>query len=188
MTQALALLLVLFVFGCTSFVLAPAGKVPIANTYTINSKTPWSRLIQGKTELWTIDGLPLHELRFITNLSDGDKLLTGKAGKNIMPFQNTMTPIEVMEMVEGVFAASNIRNITTRNLRPYQFGSAEGFRFDFSFLSEDGLEKEGFAVGTIVGAKKEKRLHLIFYRGTRLYYYGKHKGAAENIVNSITLL
>ena len=171
--------------ACTTFTLVKPEKVTIGDYYTIDSPISWSRLTEGKTQIWTVDGPLLQELRFVVGLEDGEGLIkSDDPKKKIPPFRSRMTPVEIMEMVEGVFAASEIRNITTRNLRPEKFGGIPGFRFELSYATKDGLEKEGFAVGAI----KDKRLHLIIYRGAKLYYFPKHKGHAEKIVRSITML
>ena len=54
---------------------------------------------------------------------------------------------------------------------------------EFLFTTEDGLLREEFTVS----AKKDKKLHLIIYSGTRLHYYPKNKGDAESIVQSIKM-
>jgi exopolysaccharide biosynthesis protein len=64
------------------------------------------------------------------------------------------------------------------------FGSLPGFRFDFSYTLESGLENEG----TVIGANKDGMLYLIIYTGTRFYYYGKHKRDVERLIDSIRIL
>ena len=71
----------------------------------------------------------------------------------------------------------------TIHLRPFKFGNHPGFRFELSFLSQEGLEYEGFVVGTI----KDDKLYLICYTGTRQYYYPKYKESVEQIIASIDM-
>ena len=50
-------------------------------------------------------------------------------------------------------------------------------------MVESGLENEG----TVIGAKKDGKLYLIIYTGTRFYYYGKHKDDVERLIDSIQI-
>jgi hypothetical protein len=104
-----------------------------------------------------------------------------------------MTANEVLEFVVDSMMAPYQRaligpsmlgtGVQTFHLRPFKFGSQPGFRFELTFLSEEGLEYDGFVVGAI----KDEKLYLICYAGTREYYYPKYKDAAEQIIASIQM-
>jgi hypothetical protein len=81
-------------------------------------------------------------------------------------------------------ASLNAGTVEATDLRPAGFGSLSGFRFDFRFLSGEGLEREGMVLGTI---HKEK-LYLIVYTGARQYYYSTYKEEVERIFHSIEIL
>ena len=76
---------------------------------------------------------------------------------------------------------SRSRPRVRRQYRPAGCDSHPGFRFERAFLSEEGLEYEGFVVGVI----KDDQLFLICYSGTREYYFPKYKETAEQIIISI---
>jgi hypothetical protein len=59
-----------------------------------------------------------------------------------------------------------------------------GFRFEFSYLSKQGLAIGGFAVGAII----DRRLYLIIYSGAREYYFPKHRDDVEQIVSSVRFI
>ena len=68
-----------------------------------------------------------------------------------------------------------------RQYRPAGCDSHPGFRFERAFLSEEGLEYEGFVVGVI----KDDQFSLIGSSGTREYYYPKYKDTAEQAIAAI---
>ena len=55
--------------------------------------------------------------------------------------------------------------------------------FEMIFTSNEGLEKQGLVIGTIM----KEQLHLIMYAGTRAHYYAKHKEHVERMIQSISL-
>ena len=94
-----------------------------------------------------------------------------------------MRATDVAEFVAATLASQQFANVETDNLRPAQFGSLKGFRFEFSMSSEVGLEFRGMAIGAL----QDGRLHLILYRATRLYYFPEYEDEVERIFDSITL-
>jgi hypothetical protein len=71
--------------------------------------------------------------------------------------------------------------VESNNLRPAAFGRLPGFRFDLSFLSPEGLERDGIVVGTI----NEDELYLILYLGAREHYFPKYRIHVEELIASI---
>lgn len=196
-----------FISGCAHYSLVPPERRPIGELYSVETRVSWSRAEEGGIEVWTIDGPILQSLRFVT-LKEGDALIpSAKKDTKLPRFRSHMTPSEVLEfftaslksvsggidthqlskgMVDatGIRAASiNASSIEARNLRPASFGSLPGFRFDFQFLSKEGLEREGLAFGAIHDGK----LLLIVYTGTREYYFEKYKGEVESILASVQI-
>ncbi len=186
--RKIAVLLCFLSMGCVSYTLITPEKTNVAGVYSVDPDIPWNALTGGvdgeKNVIWTVDGLLLHQLRFITGLEDGEKLFGGKFKEKMPPYKSGMTPVEVVEMMEGAFAAMDLRSIKTRGLRPQDFANIPGFRFEFSHASKDGLEWEGFAVGAI----RDKALYMIFYTGAKMHYFPKYKGNVERIIETMTLL
>ena len=201
----LLLIVLLFIGGCTHYTAVPAGRKEVGALYSVKSNVAWSQANEGETLLWTIDGPLLEALRFVT-LKDGDTLFQTTDKDSKLPrFRVHMTPNEVVEFFvaslksisagvdthqlakgmvvpEGIRAGSiNASSLDVQNLRPADFGSLPGFRFDFSFLSKEGLERQGVALGTIHDGK----LLLIVYTGTKEYYFGKQKQEVETIFSSV---
>jgi hypothetical protein len=94
-----------------------------------------------------------------------------------------MSETEVVDAIVDAVTLSGAQQVEARNLRPANFGSADGFRFELAFLNSDGLKKDGAVVGTIV----DQSLYLIVYTGTRIHYYPKYVREFEKIVSSINI-
>jgi|GEM_PF-1146609 len=205
--KSLLLLLPFLISGCAHYSLAPSEGRPIGDLYSVESRIAWSRADEGGIELWTIDGPLLEALRFIS-VKDGDPLIqTTDKDARVPRFRAHMTPSEVTEffvaslrtisagidthqLSKGMVDVRRIReggidasSIHVRNLRPASFGRLPGFRFDFDFLSKEGLEREGIALGAI----HDGRLLLMVYTGTREYYFEKHRAEVEGVFSSVQI-
>jgi hypothetical protein len=174
------------VAACAQFSLVGPGRVEMAGVYAVDTPVAWNRTSEGKSELWTVDGFQLQKLTFVNGLEDGDPLFETKGdnAKNMPRYDTVMTSLEVKELIEAGLRVSGVHQLETYNFRPETFGSIPGFRFEFSYALESGLENEG----TVIGAKKDGKLYLIIYTGTRFYYYGKHKDDVERLIDSIQIL
>jgi len=204
----LLLIVLLFIGGCAHYTAVPVERRAVGNLYSVKSDVAWSQADEGGTQVWTIDGPLLEALRFVT-LNDGDTLFPSTDKDAKLPrFRAHMTPNEVVEffvanlksvsggvdthqLAKGLVQPAGIRagsinaaSIDVKNLRPADFGRVPGFRFDFSFMSKEGLERQGLAVGSI----HEGKLLLMVYTGTREYYFEKHKQDVETIFSSVELV
>jgi len=207
-SMILLLIVLLFIGGCTQYTAVPAERRAIGSLYSVKSNVAWSQADEGGMQLWTIDGPLLEALRFVT-LNDGDTLFQTSDKEAKLPrFRAHMTPTEVVEffvaslksvsggvdthqLSKGMVQPAQIRagsinaaSIDVKNLRPADFGRLPGFRFDFSYLSKEGLERQGIAFGSI----HEGKLLLMVYSGTREYYFDKHKQDAEAIFSSVEVV
>jgi hypothetical protein len=207
-SMILLLIVLLFIGGCAHYTAVPAERKAIGGLYSVKSNVSWSQADEGGMQLWTIDGPLLEALRFVT-LNDGDTLFQTSDKEAKLPrFRAHMTPSDVVEffvaslksvsggvdthqLSKGMVQPAQIRagsinaaSIDVRNLRPADFGKVPGFRFDFSFLSKEGLERQGTAFGSIHDAK----LLLMVYTGTKEYYFDKHKQDVETIFSSVEFL
>ena len=209
MRRIILLLIVLFfIGGCTHYTAIPAERKTIGALYSVKSNVTWSQADEGGIQVWTIDGPLLEALRFVT-LNDGDTLFLSTDKDAKLPrFRAHMTPNEVVEffvaslkslsggvdthqLAKGLVAPAHIRagsinasSIDVKNLRPADFGTVPGFRFDFSFLSKEGLERQGVALGSIHAGK----LLLMVYTGTREHYFKMHQEEVERIFSSVELV
>ncbi len=177
-------ILALLVTACAEYSLVKPVKVLIGGAYSVDAQIAWNKKTEGKTEIWTVDGPLLQELRFIKGIEDGDALFRAGAGKKLPPFKSKMTAIEIKELFEASLVHFGVARLKTLNLRPMSFGKVAGFRFQFTYVLNTGLEKQGFALGAVIAEK----LHMIIYTGTRLHYYPKHKDDVERLARSIRMI
>lgn len=178
--------LAILVTGCGTYDLIEPHRTAIGDLYTVEPQIRWSTVRRGIIELWTVDGPSLQALRFVKGLKDGEPLfytrsLNGRISSEQSRFSLKMTPSEIADFVADSMAALGAEKTEIKNLRPASFGSAQGFRFELTFLSAEGLDEQAMAIGAVI---KEK-LYLLLYSGIEVYYYPKHKGDVEKMIQSI---
>ncbi|MEX2223229.1 MAG: hypothetical protein WEG40_15670 [Candidatus Rokuibacteriota bacterium] len=169
--------------GCARYTLVEPKARTIADLYTVEPQTRWSALTDGKWEVWTVDGAGLEAIQFLKGLEDGEPLFRTSDAQKRMKFRKPMAPSELAELLADGLSSIGVQNIAVTNLRPQKFGSADGFRCDLTFLTKNGLEKQGMAAGGTMNG----RLYLVLYTGTKLHYYEAHRAHAEQIIQSIRM-
>lgn len=179
--------------GCVNYALVPPARTTVTGSYSVAPTLTWNKATLHGDERWTIDGNSLQELIFIS-ATDGKRILSSPLGgptltdpvirpsnDKLPPYQATMTPIDIKELVEASITQLGAVNLQTSNFRPAKFGNASGFRFDLAFAQKNGLLEKGFAVGAQVG----DRLNLIIFTAASVYYYDRDFPEAQRIVDSI---
>ena len=133
--------------------------------------------------IWTIDGLGLDELLFFSGVGAGSPLLRipGVAPKDIVLYNTTMLPDDVMDMIAGTLGKAGDQQLRTSALRPVPFGAVTGFRFDLAFTTEDGLQMKGMALF----AQRRKKLDVILFLAPSEYYYDQYAPTVEKIFSSV---
>lgn len=174
--------------ACVQFTLVEKSKrVTFDDTYSLAPQIAWSKHSEGDVELWTVDGPLLQELIFFTGIANGKPLFPPQPQakeKELPVFSEKMTALEVRDLLVATLSRRNQFSVETKDLRPWQFGNIDGFRFGLSLVTEDGLNKQGFAVGTI----RNDKLYLIAFSAAEVHYYGKYKGTVEQLLGSIEVI
>jgi hypothetical protein len=187
--QALALVALLVLGACSRYGLISTERVEIIGAYSVEPGIEWNYLIGQDIELWTVDGLHLQNLFFVSGIEDGDTLLAAKPEfdffneSKIPEYKEDFSLLDIREWIEASYAQANAARMETHDFRPAGFGSKKGFRFEFSFANEDGLSQKGFVVGATIDAE----LHLIIFTAAALHYYDKFAPEAERIIRSIRI-
>ena len=176
---ALALLL----GACSTYTLQDPTRVKIGDFYYVDPQIPWSRGKFGAIELWTVDGPILEAVRFFDPREDGESLFVAQSGRELPEFKKTMTAFDVKEYVVDSLSAAGLVAVQASNLRPWPFSALDGFRFDLSFIDENGLEYDAIAAAAVAN----EQLYLMIYSGTRMYYFPKYRGYFESILASVEL-
>ena len=180
---------VLLAAACGRYDLVRPGRVDIGGAYSVEPQISWNKQARGDLEIWTVDGPLLHQLIFTKGLEDGKKLFPSegprsrKRNKRKPAFDKRMNAVEIVEFFDASITQQGATSITTRNLRPAPFGAAPGFRFEFDYVLNDGLDRSGLAVGAVTNGK----LYMIIYVGARLHHYPAYRDHVEKLVKSITM-
>jgi len=177
------LAVLLLLAGCTQYSLLEPKRTTIGDAFSVEPQIEWSRQSLGHNEIWTTDGPLLQQVRFVHGLTAGKTLYASAAAtvpETWPKLRNQTHPSEIMEFVVDSLTALKANNPRTENLRPFKFGSHEGFRFDYNY-NADGLDHNGIAVGAEINGE----FSLILYSGTRLHYFEKHLDTFERILGSI---
>jgi len=179
-----AVALLLLVTACVQSgiqLVEPKDRIVINKQYSVDPVVSWTSYSTTSDVTWTVDGINLQEMVFVDPVKDGGQLFAGIRKKNMPKYRRGMTPIEVKDLFISTLGRMNYHRLKVHKMRPTTVGGARGFRFNFSATTKAGLDKEGFVVGVI----RNDKLHLIYYWGTELHYYDKHRRDAEGIVASL---
>jgi len=172
--------------GCANYSLIPANQsVDVGNGVKATSEIAWAK--QNSPNLsgtvWTADGVELDALMFFTGVAEGKPLIKPDAvrAKELRVYKADMIPDDVMELLSSNFGHIGYDQIKTANLRPAPFGAAQGFRFELEFLTKEGLQMKGKALG----AQRGKTLDLILYMAPTEYYFERYTPTIEKVFGSV---
>ena len=174
------LLCVVALQGCQSYSLIETGTHDMG-AYSIDTPIDWNRS-PGDVESWTVDGLALQALVFVSGIDDGERLFAAIPEDQGRVYRQDMRSSDLAELfVESFSLVSGAVAIEIESLRPAVFGPWEGFRFGMQYVSASGLEERAVVMGAIVDAQ----LHIILYRGVRHYYFEKYLPQVEQLLASV---
>ncbi len=184
LTAAFALAVALTLSACSQFALVEAQKpVTLGGIYTIDPQIAWSKISNGPLEMWTVDGPLLDQVRFYNGIVDGEPLLLlrGPDAITLPRFRKSMSPLEIRDLIVATFAREGLQNVETRDLRPAPFGPDAGFRFEYGYLTSDGLKKKGMVAGAI----HDGRLFVIAYAAPEIHYFDRYRDTVERMIASL---
>jgi len=176
--------LTLALAGCAGFKAVDGSMTAdVGDNVSVSPQVAWSKLNLGSNIVWTIDGVGLNEMRFLTGIRSGDPLMAvpGVAKKDMGTFQSMMLPDEVMELVGSTLGKLQYRQIRTTGLRPVPFGSGTGFRFDLNFANDDGLLFKGVALF----AERQGKLDLLLFIAPAEYYFDRYAPVVDRVFASV---
>lgn len=180
---AACLLAVSLLAGCVAYTaVEPAKKREIGGVFRVEPATSWSALKSGNSEHWTINGLSLEAISFVTNVADGKPVSPDIQGEKAPTFRAGMNATEVVDLYEAYLAERGYSQVEVRGLRPYAISGAEAFRFEFSAFNTNGLAKRAIVIGLI---DPDKGLNLVIYEAAAEHYYEASLAAAEKVLASL---
>jgi hypothetical protein len=179
--------------GFSDYSAVGTRRVAVGNgNMTVVAPRPWNRrhavLFENvaAVEDWTLDGLLLDDMTFITGLKSGKSMIRQlhSAEQQVPVFRADMTPPEIAAMLESLYRVrGGAVDFRTVSIRPTQFLGTAGFEFDYEHLDDDELWRKGRAVGAVIGGQ----LYLIMLDAARSHYYDAALPDFEAIVGSARL-
>jgi hypothetical protein len=192
-TRLLGVLLIFLLTGCAAYGLVKPERQTVGGVISVQPGIAWNKVatqnLQGKIEVWTLDGPPLNTLMFFTGVPDGEPLFTvrGQAAKQEKPpvFRATMNPLEVQELLEATVARTFQTTIVeAHDLKPTSLASGRAFRFETRMVGRDEVERDGVFVGTI----RNQKLYGAWFQGAKLHYFARYLPEFDNLVASAQLV
>ena len=181
----------LLLVSCGGYTLVNGGQeIKIGDVMASTPSKDWSKIKDGNVDVWTLDGPVLQQIIFVKGVKDGEYLIpirkNGSAAldDDVPRFEKGMTSIEVVELFESTIKRMRAQKIEIKNVRPYKTNYTEGFRVEFSLLTENGLAKTGSSYAVL----KDERLFMVIYMGANIHYYDKGKDDFEEIIRSLRVL
>lgn len=140
-----------------------------------------------QSETWTLDGVNLNELYFISGLTPGSTLYKDRNKKDqpLPTLASDMDLTDIPDFVERSIRGNlNTSVFTVTGVEPTMMGGRQAVRFTYDYAVPDSpLERKGLAVGTMV----DGNLHLITFTAPALYFWDRDVAKAEAVIASATL-
>ena len=179
--------ILMFVASCTHIKMIEPKPQEIGKAYQVNPTKQWNGLnktsFQTVAEQWTKDGPLLNGISFWHNISNDDALFEER-GVEYPKFREDMRATEVMEFFVSSAAKTGAVDFETSNLRPAKFGDADGFRFEYTYVTDDGLKMRGMVLAAVI----EKKLQMMSFWATEAHYYEQNVEEVEKIFGSVQLI
>lgn len=150
----------------------------------VDTSLDWARMKLPRTELWTIDGLPLNEFVVVSRVKPNEHVFLAARERKRRPdgpwYRPGMRPDEIRDVILDALRQEGWTNVSARNLRPARFGSVAGLRFDAQLTHQNGLRYQG----TFGAAEHNGRLTHFFWAAPTEYYYDRDIAAVTRMFDS----
>jgi hypothetical protein len=134
----------------TPITLITPDRQNIGGAFSVDPGGRWNRygipIYDGNVEVWTLDGLSLNALLFVTGTKDGEPIFTlrqtgGSKGEAPPPFRSKMSALQIKELFGATLTrAFGTANVETSALRTSTFGGQPGFAFDTAWTGRDEVD------------------------------------------------
>lgn len=190
--RILLLLSLTILGGCEGYSLIKPEQQNVNGALLVKPGMEWNKPgslnIEGKIQVWTLDGTVLNRLTFFEGVGDGEalfKLRSAKQDENPPVFRSNMNPIDIQELVQATVARNFQTTIVEcRNLKPVQFAGGPGFRFDTKFTARDEVDRKGAFVGTVRGGK----LYALWFFGAGSHYFDRYLPEFNRLADSAQIV
>jgi hypothetical protein len=162
-----------------------SNELRVAPTIAWN-KTPRTGYDISREENWTLNGPLLDNLTFIGGVRSGKAIVRQRrrAERQVPRFRADMSPPEIASMIETFYRIrGGAVNFEITSLQPRPFLGQSGFQLDYRHLDSDEVQRQGRAVGAVIG----DRLYLILFDAVRSHYFPAALPEVERIISSARL-
>lgn len=177
---------ILVLSSCAAYVLKPAGANKVANL-SFNTNLNWNKTpvsFGPKTEVWTVDGVLLNRMIFISGIESGKGIFNDVSKDTPMPkFNPKVLPHELKALIETSLTNTSGGKypVKTTNLKPVKLNGKQGVGFDLEFYNADGL----FNRGKVVAVVDADKLNAVIFTAAAVYHYDKYTPEFDAVVKSI---
>ena len=135
----------------------------------------------GPAQIWTMEGLPVDQLRIYSGVKDGEVIHdTRNSNLKSFSFRSNMQPDEIVSMFEGMLTRDG-STFSLVKLEPASFGGGKGMRFEYAMITkEDNLPLSGVGFATVHNGE----LFAMLYQAPRLAFFARHQARVEQIARS----
>ena len=184
MKNILVALVLLALSGCVSNIAKiESGDRKVGERMTVSIDGAWNQMpFSAPAELWTMEGLPIDQLRLYSGLKDGQAIHATPFGgtdaqRKSFNFRSGMQPDEIAALFEGMLTRDGSRYKLLK-LEPVTFGGGKGFRFEYALTRKiDNVELSGIGYGTV----SKGELFAIVYMAPRLGFFPRHVGRVDQM-------
>lgn len=174
---------VLLLAGCVTYQQVERGTSKVGGLTVTTQSANWNKVpsghAPGRLPSWTVDGVALNSLSFVTGVKDGKPLVEADEKAKYPLFHADMLPNDIAELVQSTVAKLFAANITSEGeLKPLQIGGQPGFALEFEFVAADEVQRRAFVGGTV----KNGELQLVIYQAARMHYFAKDLPQARDLI------
>ncbi len=190
MRTKLVFLVSLFMLaGCvpTYSLVAPATHEVSKGEAYVTTAISWNRAPSAgsvkQQEVWTLNGPALDSVMFFAGIPDGENIVKQKkkADRQVPAFSATMTPPELVSMVESYYTIEiGAVDYETTNVMPADFMGGSGMQIDYKFTGGDDVKRRGRTMLVVV----DDKLYMISALGAALHYYNAMLPEFESMMRS----
>lgn len=165
-----------------------AGENMVGERLQVNIDGAWNQIStsgMGPAQVWTMEGLPVDQLRIYSGIKDGEVIHdTRNASQKSFNFRSTMQSDELVSMFEGMLTRDGSTFKLTK-LEPSSFGGGKGVRFEYAMVTkEDSLPLTGVGYAAV----NNSELFALLYNAPRLGFFPRHQARVEQIARSAKII
>ena len=186
MKTLFAVLLVALLSACTTVATKKiaSGENTIGERLQVNIEGPWNYISapnMGPAQIWTMEGLPVDQLRIYSGIKDGEVIHdTRNTNLKSFSFRSNMQSDELVSMFEGMLTRDGSTFQLTK-AEPASFGGGKGVRFEYTLVTkEDNLPLTGVGFAAVNNGE----LFALLYNAPRLGFFPRHQARVEQIARS----